>query len=284
MTSKGDFHCHSTASDGRLTPTQLVDLAYAQGVRIFAITDHDSTEGIAEARRAASKYEDFTLIPGVELSTDVDDDEVHILGYFESIDNPELQTALSEFRAGRFERGQKMVEKLTQLGMPLDWTRVLEIAGEAAIGRPHVAQALVEKGYVKSINEAFDLYIGRDGPAYVDRRKMTPREAVETLRKFGSPAVMAHPTYVKDPEAVLREIVPLGLAGMEVYYKHYDELTVARMLQIAQKFGVLPLGGSDYHALQRDDERIPGDIPLPDSAIRDFLEKELPWVRTAVLT
>jgi predicted metal-dependent phosphoesterase TrpH len=284
--AKADFHNHSTASDGRLTPTQLVDLAAANGVRVFALTDHDSTEGIAEARRAADKHEGFFLIPGVELSTDIEGDEVHILGYFshEQVANPDLQAALARFRAGRFERGRQMVEKLNAIGKPITWERVLEIAGEASVGRPHVAQALLEAGHVRSIPEAFDLYIGRNGPAYAEREKMTPREAVETLRRYGAPAVMAHPSYTKSSSTVLPELVGCGLAGMEVYYRDYTPDLVAELARKAKELGVLPLGGSDYHALNNPGEREPGDIPLPDDVARNFLEKELPWVPTASLS
>jgi predicted metal-dependent phosphoesterase TrpH len=284
MGAKADFHNHSTASDGRLTPAQMVDLAYRNGVRIFALTDHDSTEGLAEARAAAAKYADFTLVPGVELSTDIQDSEVHVLGYLPDPDNAELQAALKRFRDGRFARGRAMVEKLAALGKPVSWERVKEIAGEASIGRPHVALAMVEAGHVANTTEAFDLYIGRNGPAYVEREKMTPLEAVQTLRRFGATAVLAHPTFVSDPEAVLEELVPAGLAGMEVFYKAYDAETVALLLDMALRHGILPVGGSDYHALDRPDEREPGmvDNPLPDRAIRDFLEKGLPWLKTAV--
>jgi predicted metal-dependent phosphoesterase TrpH len=281
-----DFHNHSTASDGKLTPTQIVDLAAARGVLIFALTDHDSTEGIAEARQAASKYPGFVLVPGVELSTDIEGDEVHVLGYFtfEQLENPELQAALAKFRAGRFERGKAMVEKLVAIGKPISWERVLEIAGEASVGRPHVAQALVEAGHVATIPEAFDLYIGRNGPAYAEREKMTPLEAVQTLRRYGAPAVMAHPSFTKSAEVILPELVGAGLAGMEVYYKNYDDDTVANLAAMAQRLGILPLGGSDYHALNNPGEREPGDIPLPDRVARDFLEKELPWVPTSALS
>ena len=284
--AKADFHNHSTASDGRLSPTQLVDLAAANGVRIFALTDHDSTEGIAEARRAAERHPGLILVPGVELSTDIEGGEVHILGYFdyETLLNADLQAELARFRAGRFERGRLMTEKLAAIGLPVSWERVLEIAGEASVGRPHVALAMLEAGHIATINEAFDRYIGRDGPAYVDREKMTPREAIETLRRYGSPAVLAHPRYVKDLEAVLPEMKDAGLVGMEVYYKDSDEALIAQMAATARRFGLLPLGGSDYHALPRPDEREPGNIPLPDRVARDFLEKELPWVSTAALT
>ena len=283
--ARADFHNHSTASDGRLTPAQMVDLAAANGVRVFALTDHDSTEGIAEARREAKKYPDLVLVPGVELSTDIEGDEVHILGYFDFdlIQNPDLQDALSRFRAGRFERGRLMVEKLTQLGKPISLERVLEIAGEASVGRPHVARALLEAGHVSSIPEAFDLYIGRNGPAYVEREKMTPGEAVETLQRFGAPAVLAHPSYIKNLGPVLTELKAAGLAGMEVYYRDYAPDLVERLARVAKENGLLPLGGSDYHALDNPGEREPGDIPLPSEVAKRFLEAKLPWVSTAGL-
>ncbi len=283
--AKADFHNHSTASDGKLTPTQLIDLAASRGVKIFALTDHDSTEGIAEARTAAAKHEGFFLIPGVELSTDIEGDEVHMLGYFtfEMLQNADLQAELTEFRAGRFERGRLMTEKLAAIGNPIEWERVLEIAGDASVGRPHVAQALVEAGHVATITEAFDLYIGRDGPAYAEREKMTPKQAIETLHRYGASAVFAHPSFTKSFDDIVPELVQAGLAGMEVYYKNYDPETVQSLAGKAAKFGLLPLGGSDYHALNNPGEREPGDIPLPDSVAKDFLEKELPWVPAGAL-
>jgi len=283
--AKADFHNHSTASDGRLTPTQLVDLAARNGVRIFALTDHDSTEGIAEAKRAAERHAGFFLIPGVELSTDIEDDEVHVLGYFtfEALTNEALQAALARFREGRFERGRLMTERLAQLGLPVSWQRVLEIAGEASVGRPHVARAMVEAGHVASIQEAFDRYIGRDGPAYVERERLAPAEAVATLRRFGAPPVLAHPSYIKDLEGVLPQLKAAGLVAMEVYYRDYGADLVERLLATAAKYELLPLGGSDYHGLGNPGEREPGDILLPDRVARTFLQRELPWVPTQAL-
>ena len=286
MKAKADFHNHSTASDGRLTPTELIDLAAANGVRIFALSDHDSTEGMEEARRAAEKHPGFQLVPAVELSTDIEGDEVHVLGYFdfELLKNQDLQAELARFRAGRFERGRLMVEKLTELGKPISWERVLEIAGEASVGRPHVARALLEAGHVASIPEAFDLYIGRNGPAYVEREKMTPGQAVETLRRFGAPAVLAHPSYIKSLDPVLVELKAAGLKGIEVYYRDYAPELVDQLARKAREYGLMPLGGSDYHALDNPGEREPGDIPLPDKIAKQFLEAELPWVSTAELS
>lgn len=286
MAAKADFHNHSTASDGKLRPAQLVSLAAANGVRVFAMTDHDSTEGIREAREEAKKHEGLFLIPGVEISTDIEGTEVHILGYLtdEALANPEFQASLARFREGRLQRGKGMVEKLTALGKPISWERVLEIAGDASVGRPHVAQALVEAGHVTTIKDAFDLYIGRNGPAYVEREKMEPAEAVATLARYGAPPVLAHPTYVKDVESLLPELIAAGLKGMEVYYRDYSEETQAQLAAIARKFGIMPLGGSDYHGLNNPGECEPGHIPLPSRVAKDFLEKELPWVPTGALS
>jgi predicted metal-dependent phosphoesterase TrpH len=143
---------------------------------------------------------------------------------------------------------------------------------------------MLEAGHVQSFQEAFDRYIGNDGPAYVEREKMTPREAVETLRRFEAPAVLAHPRYMKDPESLLIELKDAGLAGLEVFHKDSDEALIARFSDMAKRYDLLPTGGSDYHALPRELEREPGNIPLPDRTAKDFLEKELPWVSTQGLS
>ncbi len=282
MPSKGDFHTHSTASDGILTPTQLVDLAAGAGVLYHALTDHDSTEGIAEARVAASKHAGYTLIPGVEMGSDIDGAEVHMLGLFLDPADAALQAMLSELREGRVARGRGMVEKLRGLGIMIEWDRVQEIAGEAAVGRPHVAQALVEKGYVNKIADAFDKWIGRNGPAYVERRRMTPEECVQCIVERGGLACWAHPAEYgrnwDDVEPTIEKLKAAGMRAIEVYYKNYSPTTIDRLRALADKHGLLPLGGSDYHGIHGNDERLPGDIPLPDSSIERLLElaKTLP--------
>lgn len=273
MTSRADFHCHSTASDGILSPTELVDLAYKQGVRIMALTDHDSNEGVAEAQAAADRHSDFTLIPGVELGTDIPGAEVHVLGYFLDPEDQELQDTLGRLRATRIGRGERMVERLREMGMDVTWEQVQRIAGDAAVGRPHVAQALLESGHVETVKEAFDKYIARNGPAYVEREKMTPAEAVRTIIGFGGIPCLAHPCDVTETDEqlypILSELKDAGLVGMEVHYKMYDPPAVERLLTAAHKFDLIPLGGSDYHGLYGADEPLPGGMysPLPDTSI-----------------
>jgi hypothetical protein len=241
----------------------MVKLLAENGLKIVAITDHDSLEGIPEAKRELTNYPDMTLIPGVEISADMDDSEVHVLGYHLDENNAELQEVLAHFRKGREGRGEKMVQLLNAMGFEITWQRVIELAQGGAIARPHIARALQEKGYVAELKDAFDLYIGRGGPAYVNREKMSPEESVELIKKFGGAPVLAHPTYTKDPESLVASLVPRGLIGMEVYYKHYDQQTVNSLLGIAQRHGLLALGGSDYHASHEGDEVEPGLVGPP---------------------
>jgi len=272
MGSRADLHTHSNYSDGVLTPQELIYLAQKRGVRILALTDHDITDGLPEAFHAAKAYPEFTLIPGVEMSTDVPGNEVHILGYFIDSEDEEFQAELARMRQSRLHRGCQMVEKLGELGMPLSWARVQEIAGVGAVGRPHIAQAMMEKGYVSSINQAFNLYLSRNGPAYVEREKKRPEEVVELLRGVGGLCALAHPRELGELEKLLANLKRAGLIGMEVYYQDYSPVDIERLLALARKFDLLPLGGSDYHGLGGPQQREPGDIPLPDEPVLGLLE------------
>jgi len=271
MTSSGDFHIHSTYSDGRLEPAALADMAHRNGVRVMALTDHDTTAGLQEMAQTLRRYPEISLIPGVELSTDIPGSEIHVLGYFMDVEDADFQRELARFREGRLGRGQEMVRKLRILGMDVTWERVQEIAGDASVGRPHVAQALLEKGYIGTIAEAFDRYIGREGPAYAERDKMTPEQAVELIRGAGGLAFFAHPGYTQDMESFLPALKTAGLTGMEVYYRSYPAETVESLRQVAERYDLVPLGGSDYHGLGNEGDREIGDIPLPDEAVQRFL-------------
>src|SRR5437870_1966546 len=187
-----DLHLHSTVSDGRLTPTELVRLAHAQGVTVMALTDHDTTDGVAEAQLAGDDL-GVRVIPGIELSTDVPGASIHILGLFLDYQDSAFQTRLSQLREARLTRAQNMVDALTRLGAPIAVKRVFEIAGEGSVGRPHVAQALLEAGHVQTIEEAFERFIGRNRPAYFEGFRLVPVEAVELVHSVGGFAGWAHP-------------------------------------------------------------------------------------------
>lgn len=258
-----DLHLHTTASDGRLTPTELMELVARRGLRAVAVTDHDSTEGLAEALEAASAYPDLRVVPGIELSTDVPGNEIHVLAYYIQYTDPAVQERLARFREGRLDRARKMVEKLGELGVEIEWDRVQAIAGEGAVGRPHLALAMVEKGYIKEPREAFDAYIGRNGPAYVEREKLTPVQAVELIRDWGGAAVIAHPGWMSDLDPTLEELKRAGLVGMEVYYAQYSPEQIGELAAVAANHGLLACGGSDYHGLGNKGEPLPGNMGPP---------------------
>jgi predicted metal-dependent phosphoesterase TrpH len=242
-----DLHTHSTASDGELAPADLIHLALERGVTTLGLTDHDTVAGIGAATEAAAGTR-LQVIQGVELSADVSQGEVHVLGYFVDWHQPYFLSMLEKFRDGRYGRAEKMTHKLAGLGVPVSFERVREIAGDASIGRPHVAQALLEAGYVTSVTEAFDKYIGRNGPAYVERYRQTPEDAVGLILRAGGVPVLAHPIEVTD------WIVPLvkaGLLGLEVYYGTYSDAERGELARLARQNGLIATGGSDFHGLDK---------------------------------
>ena len=275
-----DLHLHTTFSDGRLSPTELVQLCAQRGLKVIALSDHDSTEGMGEALEAVRSFPDMTLIPAIELSTDVPGSEIHMLGYFIDYSDPQLQRTLTAFREGRQERTRGMVEKLNSLGVKISLDRVQELSGGGAIGRPHIAQAMVEAGYARFPRDAFDKYIGRNGLAYVERLKLTPAEAVEILVGNGALPVMAHPTYaasksdrpgVASLEETLSDLKGHGLVGMEVYYGDYTPEDVSWLAGIARNLDLIPCGGSDYHASGNPGEPEPGSVGPPMSTYQALL-------------
>ena len=274
-----DLHTHTTASDGALTPAQLVARAAKLALKIMAVTDHDSTEGIREAQ-AAGQAHSIEVIAGVEINTDVPGSEVHVLGYFVDPFHPELNAQLARIREGRIGRARKMAEVLTEMGAPVRFERILEIAGEGSVGRPHVAQALLEAGHVTSFGEAFDKYIGRNSPAYVERMKFTPAEACALIRRAGGVPVIAHPVHFDrygaiksgfDFRALLPEMIAAGLAGLEVYYPGYDAITIEHLLGVARRNGLLVTGGTDFHGIRANEPDL-GSVFVPRKAIRRLRE------------
>ena len=272
MTIEVDLHLHTRASDGTLTPSELVDLCAARGLNVIAISDHDSTEGLTEAFASAESHPDLRVIPAIELSTDVPGSEIHILGYFIDASDVDFQETLRRFREGRFDRGRAMVERLDSMGYDIEWSRVQQIAGDASIGRPHIASAMVEAGYFKYPNQVFDELIGRDGPAYVERMKLTPEDAIRMLRRNGAAPVMAHPTYsqikssrgeVQQLDTTVRQMKEYGIVGIEVFYGDYTPDQIAHLKRIADELDLIPCGGSDYHCSGNPGEPEPGSVGPP---------------------
>ena len=268
---RADLHTHSTVSDGRLSPAELVRAADQVGLDVIAITDHDCVDGIDEALATAKEISSIMVIPGVEVSTDIPKGEVHVLGYFIDHHDPGLLATLERLRDSRCVRAEKMVAKLADLGLSVDWERVQELAGQGAIGRPHIAQAMLECNYITSFKEAFDKYISREGPAYVEREKITPSEAVQLIADARGLPVLAHPADMNNLEQLIPELQKVGLVGIEVYYGNYPPKTNKYLASLADKFGLIACGGTDYHGLDDSNEPPLGSVEVPAESVRHLI-------------
>jgi hypothetical protein len=275
-----DLHTHTTASDGQFTPSQLVQRACRLGLKVLAVTDHDSVGGVVEAQAAGAAC-GVEVIPGVEINTDVPGAEVHVLGYFVDPKHDPLNEQLARIREGRVGRAKKMAEVLTEMGAPIRFERILEIAGEGSVGRPHVAQALLEAGHISSYSEAFTRYIGRDSPAYIERMKFTPAEACALIRSAGGLPVLAHPVHFDrwgkikarfDEGGLLPGMLEAGLVGLEVYYTGYDATTIEQLLNTARKHNLLATGGTDFHGIRPNEPDL-GGVYVPMKVVRKLKER-----------
>jgi len=269
--SQVDLHLHTTASDGKYSPAELVRLARAAGLRYIAITDHDSLDGIREAQEEAQKLPGILVIGGVEINTDTPGGEIHILGYRIENENGELRETLEKLRRSRIERAEKMVARLKEMGIDIDYRRVKELAGEGAVGRPHIAEAMLERGYISNIKEAFLKYIGRDGPAYVERDKITPVEAVRLITRAHGIPVLAHPFTSIDFQQLTAELVQAGLKGIEAYYAGYTPEQIGELLALAEKYHLIVTGGSDFHGLDLAAEPPLGSVEVPLKCVENLM-------------
>lgn len=256
-----DLHVHTTASDGSDSPREVVYKAKKLGLKAIAITDHDTFGGIDEALRAAGDI-GMDVLSGIELSTEYEDKEVHILGYLMNIKDESLVSHLEFFRESRVERIKKIVHKLQELNFPLSMKEVLAQAGDGTIGRPHVARVLVQKGVVNSIGEAFDEYIGQGGAAFVPRTKYTPFKAVDLIRRAGGVAVLAHPG-LANLDDYIPGLIEKGLQGIEVYHPQHDQADVEHYLNVAKRWDLLVTGGSDYHGRDARGHETLGTATVP---------------------
>ena len=286
-----DLHVHSTASDGTLSPSEVVREAHARGLCAIALTDHDTMDGVAEALQAGMRL-GVEVIPGVELNTESPAGEVHVLGYFPPPEgwSPEADPAghgagvvgavidrefydlLASRRDSRAERARKMVQRLRELGMPLSYEDVLRQAGDAPVGRPHIARALLEAGYVESVKEAFDRWLYRGGPAYVPREKLSPAEAVQAIIDAGGVPVLAHPGRI-DGQWVIQELIDAGLEGLECHYPEHTPEQTERYLGLAREHGLVVTGGTDYHGPRSPHDADLGSLPVPPEAVEQLKER-----------
>lgn len=260
---KIDFHLHTFYSDGILSPQSLVELAFQKGVRLFAITDHDCLDALPLAEESAKPLGMF-LVSGVELNTEWDGQEVHILGYDFNRTDKVLEQKLSEQREYRKLRLKEMFLKLKDLGFKLDENRIYELAGKGAVGRPHLALALLEKKYVATVGEAFQKYLGYGKAAWVPRTHFTPQQAITAIRDAGGITALAHPG--RGGKSVLPKLVEFGLQGLEVYYPSHSPTLTQELIALTKKFNLLATIGSDYHGINAG-EKGPGCVDAPREVI-----------------
>lgn len=267
-----DLHIHSTASDGVFTPSEVVLLALEQGLAAIALTDHDTLSGVTKAQQAAIGT-GLEVIAGVEVNSEGDWGDLHFLGYYVDPENDMLQEQLQAMQNARVERARKMLDRLRDMGMTLEWEKVRALAGGDSIGRPHIGRALLDRGYVETVQEAFERFIDRDGPAYVPRLRLTPPEVIRAITEAGGVPVIAHP--VHSGAAVVEripEFVDYGLRGVEVYYPHHSLKDIEMLLGVCREHGLLATGGSDFHGRGVMEEMALGSVHVPWECVERLRE------------
>jgi predicted metal-dependent phosphoesterase TrpH len=253
-----ELHCHSTASDGTLAPAEVVRLAKRSGLSALALTDHDTIGGVAEAAEEARK-EGIDFLPGIEISAEFPSPgTLHLLGYGVDPESAVLKDLTRQLLEGRDNRNPRMVERLNELGIRVTMEEWEAESGGGVLGRPHLAAILVRKGYVKTIKEAFDKYLGSTGAAYVDKERLSPRRAMELIRESGGVAVLAHPFQLRTEndaqlERVVKDLVDMGLEGIEIIHSDHDQVWVDKVTGLGRKYGLVMTGGSDFHGTNKKD-------------------------------
>ena len=262
-----DLHAHTVFSDGLFTPEKLVTEAARLKLTAVAITDHDAVGGIDRAI-AAGRQLQVEVVPGVEMSCNASGVDVHILAYYIDYQNPAVLEFFEVVRRKRAERAEKMVAKMKELGVNISFDRVRALAQDAATGRPHVAQALVEAGAVRTVEEAFQRYIGYDGPAYFPKMQLTPKEAMEFIHRHGGIAVIAHPgTYHND--GAVYSAIAVGADGIEVWHPDHAPRNTDHYREVATKNGLIMTGGSDCHGGRKQGKIFLGSVTVPYSCLQD---------------
>jgi len=263
-----DLHVHTNHSDGLQSPQKVIEIALSRNIKVLAIADHDTTTGYEEALKYAPS-EELTLVPAVELSTAQDGTELHILGYLIDHKDPAFARRTREFRQERLLRGEKIVRKLNELGIELSMETVRRVAGNSTLGRPHVADALVEQEYVRTFNEAFARYLGYHAPAYVPKFHITPEQGILIVHEAGGVAVLAHPgTLGRDD--LIPELARRGLDGIEAIYPLHSYQVTRKYKDMAAALGLIVTGGSDSHG-RPDSKTMIGAVTVPKQCYDDLL-------------
>ena len=266
-----DLHTHTNHSDGTRSSREVIDVAKSHGIEILSISDHDNLAAYFESKLYADSR-DVKLVTGVELSCAYKGHDIHILAYaFDPLDE-RVEKRLRSFRATRAERGRRMVDRLHSLGFRIDHERVKQLAADGAMGRPHVARALVEAGHVQSVAEAFDKLIGAGKPAYVEKERFQIAEAVELIRAAGGVTSVAHPTLYPNHEHIVPEILDAGIDAIEVMHPDVDPASREMYTNLARFKGKFTTGGSDDHGTVKTTQTL-GTVRVPETMIKPILDR-----------
>lgn len=268
---KLDLHLHTKYSDGLFEPYKLIDLAVDKGMDAIAITDHDTISAIEEAQAYIKKnYQgEVELIPGIEFGCIYEKEEIHILGYFIDYKDKKLLSLIDELKASRINRSKKILKKIKDLGLELSFEEVLKETSDGFIGRPHIARAMVKKGYVEDVSDAFDKYIGMGMPAYVERFKLDVVDAVELIHLIGGTAILAHPGLLKDKANIAR-CIDWGIDGIECIHSEHSQAEREEFKEICRRKNLKITGGSDCHGQLIDGELLIGNYYVEVSSIEDL--------------
>lgn len=258
---RADLHLHTTYSDGALSPEQLVRKAHGAGLTTIAVSDHDNVAALDEAMECGKQL-GVDVVPGLELSVTMGEKDIHVLAYFFDYKNPTLLEYLTLFRRERLKRAERIVEKLNKINVTIDMDAVLEQAGVGSVGRPHIANAMIEQGFIGSYHEAFSKYIGNGGPAYEKKYQVSPKEAFQLITKSGGLSFLAHPgKYTTELE--LSQLMDMGLDGIEVVHPSHDKERQAFYRSVVDQYFLLESGGSDFHGGKKNDEYALGSFWVP---------------------
>jgi predicted metal-dependent phosphoesterase TrpH len=282
-----DLHLHTTASDGVMSPSEIVRYAKLKGLQAIAITDHDTIEGLEEGLSEGERI-DFEVIPGIEISAEHPPGSMHLLGFFVDIHHPFLNERLKYLQKARAERNPKIVEKLNRLGVQITYEEVLKASGGGQVGRPHFAQVLLEKKYIRTYQEAFERFLKKGAPAYVEKFRFKAKEAIQFINEAKGVAVLAHPNTLhmngySELGSLIRRLIEEGLKGIEVYYPEHSVLEVAQYKALAERHGLLMTGGTDYHGIEKNELDIGvgrGDMKLPYSMVEELKAARNPFHST----
>lgn len=267
-----DLHVHTNYSDGKFTPEEVIELAIEKGLDGIAITDHDTVAGLEQAVEYSGKYKDFKLIPGIELGTIYNNEEVHILGYFIDYNSKEIHDATQYLRENRIIRGKKIISKLQGMGIDINEEEVNKLSKDGFTGRLHIAKILTIKNYTKSIDEAFSKFLSKDAPAYVERKTLNIKDSIKLINEAGGVAVLAHPGLLKDKTKIINYTVKSGIQGIECMHSKHTKENTKRFIRLAKKNNLLITAGSDCHGRIIDGDLLLGDYFVNESKLSKIKE------------